>query len=675
MKFKTFTKLFSLLFLSSFMTLLVNGQQNTAFAQSTHTITINNNCAETIHVGAVPPVQSVTVGSTNVTTLGGWEMTSGQTATVQVPLNYNSGRFWARTGCSFNSSGICNPINLTVNGVQRTIANCCDTGGCTNTSGDFALDCVNTGLPPATLAEITFVQNGQESYDVSMVDGGNVSVDMVPDPSTYVCDGASGCIFTGNLPGKNSSTCTQDSDCYSLFGFGYKYKCDPSLKMCVNPYFCGSPGCTDTKGCAPEGMTQSNLPNSTWGGTTGIAISQANCPADIQLTNEQNQGSTYVGCFAPQKFCRKSCSSDGDCGPPYTFNCGASGFCENASGSVLGADCDTTVGNTTNNQLWACTDVNAGSCFTTGTTDSNCCGCPNWAPGYPNGAPNGACVAGNNVNWQSNAQPIFTSFNNASPTAYAFPYDDAIKLFDCKAKSGSVTNYTINFCCINSDGDDVCNNNDTDLDNDCLTNTQEMFVSASIQLNGLDEADFNDIDGDGVTNELDLDSDNDGLPDLVDAGGATLDKDFNGRVDDTTDVDKDGLADVRDPSEGAATLISPDTDGDGIPNTLDIDSDNDGRTDFEESGGFGDNDGDGLVDDKTDSNKDGYLDVFDPDFGGTPLTIVDSNDDGLPDRLDASDGGGGGCSIAAKGNIPNSYPVLLLIPVIVIFRRLFRKAV
>ena len=119
MKFKTFTKLFSLLFLSFFMTLLVNGQQNTAFAQSTHTITINNNCTETIHVGAVPPVQSVTVGSTNVTTLGGWEMTSGQTATVQVPLNYNSGRFWARTGCSFNTSGICNPINVTVNGVQR----------------------------------------------------------------------------------------------------------------------------------------------------------------------------------------------------------------------------------------------------------------------------------------------------------------------------------------------------------------------------------------------------------------------------------------------------------------------------------------------------------------------------------------------------------------------------
>ena len=44
MKFKTVTKLFSLLFLASFMPLLMNLGTNTTYAQSTHTITINNNC-------------------------------------------------------------------------------------------------------------------------------------------------------------------------------------------------------------------------------------------------------------------------------------------------------------------------------------------------------------------------------------------------------------------------------------------------------------------------------------------------------------------------------------------------------------------------------------------------------------------------------------------------------
>ena len=671
MKFKTVTKLFSLLFLASFMPLMMSAETNTAYAQTTHTITINNNCSDTVHVGAVPPVQSVSVGGVSQTTLGGWEMTTGQSATVLVPLSYNSGRFWARTGCNFNTTGTCDNQTVKVNGTDYIIANCCDTGGCTNSSGDFALDCVNTGLPPATLAEITFVQNGQDSYDVSMVDGGNISVDMIPDSSTYTCDAASGCIFDGTLPGKTNSTCTQDSDCYPLFGFGYKFKCDPNLKMCVNPYFCGSPGCTDTKGCAPDGITQTTLPHSTWGGS-GLAISESNCPADMQLTNDQNQGSTYVGCFAPQKFCRKSCSADGDCGPPYTFNCGTtSGYCEDTSGTVLGADCDTTVGNTTNEQLWACTGVNAGSCFTTGTTDANCCGCPNWAPGFPNAAPDGACVAGNNSNWGTNAQPIFSAFNDASPTAYAFPFDDAIKLFACQAKAGSVTNYTINFCGINSDGDNVFDKNDTDSDNDCIANNDEILAMASQNLTREAGMDVNDIDGDGVTNEFDLDSDNDGLPDIVDAGGAVLDQDFNGRVDDNTDVDLDGLADIGDPTEGGEILIPPDTDGDGIPNTLDIDSDNDGRTDFEESGGFGDNDGDGLVDDKTDSNGDGYLDVFDPDFGGTPLTIVDSNGDGLPDRLDASDGSSG-CSLASKGQ-SSSILILMLLPAIVIWRRIFRN--
>jgi hypothetical protein len=101
MKFKTVTKLFSLLFLASFMALMINVESNTAFAQSTHTITINNNCSDTIWVGANPKVQSVTVGTQNITTLGGWEMATNTTATVLVPLNFNSGRFWARTGCSF----------------------------------------------------------------------------------------------------------------------------------------------------------------------------------------------------------------------------------------------------------------------------------------------------------------------------------------------------------------------------------------------------------------------------------------------------------------------------------------------------------------------------------------------------------------------------------------------
>jgi hypothetical protein len=197
----------------------------------------------------------------------------------------------------------------------------------------------------------------------------------------------------------------------------------------------------------------------------------------------------------------------------------------------------------------------------------------------------GACVLGNNPTWVNNAQAAASVFNDASPTAYAFPFDDAIKLFDCEAKTGSVTNYTINFCSIDKDGDGVSDDKDTDSDNDCITDSQETFVTASENQTREAGMDLNDTDGDGVTNELDVDSDNDGVPDIIEAGGAALDQNFDGRVDDTTDVDQDGLADIGDSSEGGTLLISPDTDGDGISDAFDTDSDNDGLTDFEESGG------------------------------------------------------------------------------------------
>ena len=244
MGIKNLARLSSLFFMSSFIAMMIFPGVNETHAQ--HTITINNKCSDSIWVGAFPTVTSVTIGGMSVTTLGGWEMTSNESATVVVPATWTGGRFWARTGCNFNTNtNECDDQMVTVNGNMYVIANCCDTGGCMNGS-KFALNCAETGLPPATLAEFTFAPGAQDSYDVSLVDGGNVPVETIPDSSTYDCSNNSNCIFTGNLPGKMSSTCSQDSDCFQLFGFGYKWKCDPNLNMCVNPFFCGSPGCTDT---------------------------------------------------------------------------------------------------------------------------------------------------------------------------------------------------------------------------------------------------------------------------------------------------------------------------------------------------------------------------------------------------------------------------------------------
>jgi hypothetical protein len=216
-----------------------------------------------------------------------------------------------------------------------------------------------------------------------------------------------------------------------------------------------------------------------------------------------------------------------------------------------------------------------------------------------------------------------------------------------------------------------------DCDNDGINNQTEGFDP-----NGdSSPADARDTDGDGIADYVDPDSDNDGLTDAVEG---VVDLDSDGKPDyidpatppsttyycplpyDTTvlltpsgDCDNDGIdnqtegfdpngdsspADARDTDgDGIADYVDPDsdndgitdkvegttdTDGDGKPNYVDADSDNDGITDATE--GTTDTDGDGkpnYID--TDSDNDGILDATE----GT----TDTDNDGKPNYIDALD--------------------------------------
>ncbi len=145
-----------------------------------------------------------------------------------------------------------------------------------------------------------------------------------------------------------------------------------------------------------------------------------------------------------------------------------------------------------------------------------------------------------------------------------------------------------------SDRDGIQNYRDLDSDNDGLSDRIELrnidqFVFPSIaniidgNRNGIDDTvgsinNFFDADGDGAENAYDLDSDNDQLSDLLETGGFEADRDNNGRVDGFLDLDGNGLDD----SLQNAPLQISDLDNDGLPNHLDLDSDNDGLLDFEE---------------------------------------------------------------------------------------------
>ena len=147
-----------------------------------------------------------------------------------------------------------------------------------------------------------------------------------------------------------------------------------------------------------------------------------------------------------------------------------------------------------------------------------------------------------------------------------------------------------------------------------------------------------DTDGDGIADYLDRDSDNDGLSDAFETDRPAplgLDTDLDG-IDDAYDVDATGGSD--DDLDGVDDVFAQvDTDGDGIADYLDSDSDNDGVSDSEEqvlailSGVDSDNDG---IDDAVDVDATGGSDA---NFDGVDDSLVSDSDldnDGLMDFRD-----------------------------------------
>ena len=175
-----------------------------------------------------------------------------------------------------------------------------------------------------------------------------------------------------------------------------------------------------------------------------------------------------------------------------------------------------------------------------------------------------------------------------------------------------------------TDNDGLGDNADLDADNDGIPDSVEGDAGI-------------DTDGDGTPDYLDLDSDGDGIKDIIEAGGS--DADGDGRVDDFTDTNNDGLDD----SLAASPLLVTDNNGDGIPdyrdngdsdgvvNSLDLDSDNDGIPDSVEGDASIDTDGDGTPDYlDLDSDNDGLFDLTESGIGDP--AGLDSDNNG---RIDA----------------------------------------
>ncbi|PCJ95721.1 MAG: thrombospondin, partial [Flavobacteriaceae bacterium] len=134
----------------------------------------------------------------------------------------------------------------------------------------------------------------------------------------------------------------------------------------------------------------------------------------------------------------------------------------------------------------------------------------------------------------------------------------------------SITTYA------DTDGDGVSDNDDIDDDGDGIIDTVEDLNADG---DNNHETGATDTDGDGVPDYLDIDSDNDGLLDNVEAQTTS---DFLGP--NGIDTDGNGLDDQYEETAGSGGGLTPiDTESDGVPDYADIDSDNDGILDKNES--------------------------------------------------------------------------------------------
>lgn len=148
-----------------------------------------------------------------------------------------------------------------------------------------------------------------------------------------------------------------------------------------------------------------------------------------------------------------------------------------------------------------------------------------------------------------------------------------------------------------------------------------------VRLQFIDSDDV-DFDGDGIPNRIDLDSDDDGIFDVIEGGGS--DPDGNGIIGGATinDSDGDGLDDSIDTDNGGTPLTVADTDDDGNYDFVDFDADGDGIVDLVE----GRNTSDFVQLMGIDSDLDGIDNAFEQSKSIAPL--ADTDTDGIPDYLD-----------------------------------------
>jgi len=337
-----------------------------------------------------------------------WEIQHAQSAQLCIPKGWG-GRFWGRTGCTQQDGGLS-----------------CRTGQCGPpypATGE--LECTSSGNAPMTLFEPTLdtIQGVGivDFYDVSLVSGYNVPLEVKPS--------SSGCVVTGACTSDLNETCPT---ALQVTGPACTQGECPLGGFCVDDVCVV--GCLDPCDACGASSPPAEL--------DCMANMDFYCCGGAQASNSCNSASA-------------TCFDDRDC--------------QNLSNGVLTATCDTS----TNLCMRACTknaDCPSGTCDTAAgqcapplvSCASEACPmppAPQPAPSCDMGLLGGVCVPQSdccgpyNASWTQAAETAgggsrtWTSiFKQACPTAYSYQFDDPTSTFTCLDPAGGELDYQITFC-------------------------------------------------------------------------------------------------------------------------------------------------------------------------------------------------------------------------------------
>ncbi|XP_065881255.1 thaumatin-like protein 1b [Euphorbia lathyris] len=196
--------------------MFISGVVSTSF-------TMTNKCEYTVWPGLLSNADSPPLSTT------GFALQKGETKTITAPTSWG-GRMWGRTHCSQDSTG------------KFT----CLTGDC----GSGKLECSGSGAaPPATLAEFKLDgYGGMDYFDVSLVDGYNLPVLVVPQGGSGNNCSSTGCVVDLN------GLCPSELKVSSTDGGGVA--CKSACEAFRQPEYCCNGAFATPDTCKPSSYSE-----------------------------------------------------------------------------------------------------------------------------------------------------------------------------------------------------------------------------------------------------------------------------------------------------------------------------------------------------------------------------------------------------------------------------------